>query len=332
MNALASPPPWWLRDGCNAQSGLLHHAARRLPGQALGSDWLQSCTARRSGSRLTAAGNLAPAATGSSTLAASLRALSPSNNRVHHSHGWRVGDSLCSDQQKKGQEMPHTCGHGDCCTCPRGCNITASSPPWPPSEDTSYVMTLRDPAARFESTVLAVLRNRRNDPQAVERCTICPDFYFRWHSAHSYLQDFRNASAPGHAAALEQYVKSVASPRFSHRIGTIYGGNNMMTSQVDYLRGVNCSNVEVHFLCQETLEADWATLLTDFGLANHSQAARRRAPLVSMAKRSDGAHPDDIASSRLSAEDRAFVRHCMYPWDDMLHSLACPHARSRSVI
>ena len=324
--AAAPQAPWWLHDGCAAQNSTLHHAAGRLPSHQFESDWLRSCTTRRVGSSLLAAGNLAPAATASSTLTASLHALSPSNNRVHHSHGWRIGHSLCADQQKKGREVPHTCGTGVCCT---SCNVTPSSRPWPPSEVASYVMTLRDPAARFESAVLTVLRNVRKDAKAVAGCKICPDVHFPWKHAHAYVNDFRNASAPGHRAAVTQYLKAVANPRFSHRIGTIFhGGNNMLTAQADYLRGVDCAEVELHFVCQETLEADWATLLTKFGLADQRRRDASQHLLVSQQKRSSDAHPDDIARSRLSAEDRDFVRRCMYPWDDALHSLACPHART----
>ena len=191
-------------------------------------------------------------------------------------------------------------------------------------------MSLRDPAARFESAVLTVLRNRRRNPTGVRHCTICPEYYFIWNDALSYLRDFRNTSAAGHSAAVRLYRRSVARPQFSQRIGTIYGGNNMMTAQVDYLRGVNCSHVELNFVCQETLATDWAALLKASNLTTLlSRQNASEAPVVSMEQRSSNAHADDIASSRLGPADRDFVRRCMYPWDDALHSMACPHARMR---
>ena len=335
---MASP----FHESCQAQAPLLHFAAAALPRtQDFDAAWLRRCAARRDGTSLLSAYNLAPAGTGSSTLAGSLRALSPSNNRLHHKHGWRAGHALCSDQPKRDGELPHGCPSNhptSCCTCPT-CNVTERSTPFPPSDRESYVMTLRDPATRFESMVLMSLRNWRLGAGSTT-CSICPDYRFRWKSAAAYLNDFRNASAPQHRAAVVEYRNSVANPHFSHRLETIFGGNNFMTSQADYLRGINCSEVELHFVCQEAFDAGWAALQARFespSLAAAQMRVSTRAAAsgslnttISAETRSSEAHADDLAASQLSSEDRDFVRNCMFPWDAALHALACPQVRRAS--
>ena len=207
--------------------------------------WLRRCASCSSTS--CAAGNPAPAGTADS-LYASLRALSPTNTRLHHSHGWRIGMAVgCYGlpPAMEGGERPHPCGPHTCCTCPH-CNRTETAAPTPHAERPVYVMTLRDPAARFESMVLYALSEwRRGGPATT--CTICSVNRFRWRSARAYLDDFRNSSAAS-PQAVKEYRSSVARPHFSHR-GTIFG-NNLMTSQVDYLRGLNCSEASADFVCR----------------------------------------------------------------------------------
>ena len=115
----------------------------------------------------------------------------------------------------------------------------------------------------------------------------------------------------------------MARPHFSHRVGTIFGGNNLMTAQLDYLRGLNCSEASADFVCQERFDADWAALVR----ADRSLDPSTQASVVNEQRRSAAAHPDDVAASRLSAEDATFVRECMWPWDARLHALACGGAR-----
>ena len=307
---------------------LLRDAEAKLPlapGAPLDGGWLRRCASSASASTsLRAAGNLAPAGTGSSSLYASLRALSPTNTRLHHSHGWRIGMAVgCYDipPAVEGGERPHPCGPHTCCTCPH-CNRTETAAPTPHAERPAYVMTLRDPAARFESMVLYALSEwRRGGPATT--CTICSVNRFRWRSARAYLDDFRNSSAARHREAVKEYRSSVARPHFSHRVGTIFGGNNLMTAQADYLRNLNCSEASADFVCQERFDADWAALVR----ADGSLDPATQASVVNEQRRSAAAHPDDVAASRLSAEDASFVRRCMWPWDARLHALACGGAR-----
>ena len=85
----------------------------------------------------------------------------------------------------EGGERPHPCGPHTCCTCPH-CNRTETAAPTPHAERPAYVMTLRDPAARFESRVLYALSEwRRGGPATT--CTICSVNRFRWRSARAYL-------------------------------------------------------------------------------------------------------------------------------------------------
>ena len=116
---------------------LLRDAEAKLPlapGAPLDGGWLRRCASSSSASTsLRAAGNLAPAGTGSSSLYASLRALSPTNTRLHHSHGWRIGMAVgCYGLPPavEGGERPHPCGPHTCCTCPH-CNRTETAAPTP---------------------------------------------------------------------------------------------------------------------------------------------------------------------------------------------------------
>ena len=41
--------------------------------------------------------------------------------------------------------------------------------------------------------------------------------------------------------------------------------NNMLVPQTEYLRGINCSRMELHVLCTCSLGSDWAALRKKFG-------------------------------------------------------------------
>ena len=49
---------------------------------------------------------------------------------------------------------------------------------------------------------------------------------------------------------------------------------NFMASQIAYLRGVDCGSAEVHFVCTERYNADWAALLSSFGIEGAQRGAR----------------------------------------------------------
>ena len=110
---------------CPAQT---HAAAAKLPLDFIsdGGALLHQCT-KAPGAPLAACGNLAPASTGSSTLFASMRRLSPNSNRIHHRHGWRIGMALCDDQAAGG-EPSHPCGTKCCKSRPMSTiRLSASS-------------------------------------------------------------------------------------------------------------------------------------------------------------------------------------------------------------
>lgn len=308
---------------CPAQT---HAAAAKLPLDFIsdGGALLHQCT-KAPGAPLAACGNLAPASTGSSTLFASMRRLSPNSNRIHHRHGWRIGMALCDDQAAGG-EPSHPCGT-KCCTCKK-CPVSNSSTPRPAAHaKPCYVMTLRDPATRLESMVRLALRARRTQGLG---CTICSYTRFSWPSAQAFVADFRNASRPGHRAALKEYTSSVARPWYSHRIQTPFGGTNSLISQLDYLqsapgtsggdaalKGPNC---DLRFVCQEEFARDWRVLVggeSDAPVVGHE--------LRSSSNKSDSgaAEESEIRLSRLTEEAREYVRRCMYPWDAALHALVC---------
>ena len=107
-------------------------------------------------------------------------------------------------------------------------------------------------------------------------------------------------------------------------------GSMFLTSQLGYLRGVDCTrDVEVHLLCQERFDQDWAALLRSFG-EHTSRPGGWHSHLrnASRAPRLNRAHWQANARSMLSSDDDAFVRRALYPWDDALHKWACGDSSS----
>ena len=62
-------------------------------------------------------------------------------------------------------------------------------------------------------------------------------------------------------------VVGPAQTNFKNRLGLI-GGNNFLTSQLDYLRNVDCGETEVHFICSEKYQHDWQRVMAQFGHRN----------------------------------------------------------------
>ena len=119
-------------------------------------------------------------------------------------------------------------------------------------------------------------------------------------------------------------------------------GSHFLTSQLSYLRGLDCSRHEVFFLCQERYDDDWRALLAHFGETSssrrpdgtwHSHDRSREPAAPSTPQRpKDGRRRRSVGEvraeearerSRLSESDRAFVRDELYPWDTALHRWAC---------
>ena len=186
----------------------------------------------------------------------------------------------------------------------------------PPNKQPCYVMSLRDPATRLESVVRYARQRGKRKLGGI------------WRTTQSFLDAFRSASAPQHREALAFYARSVAQPRYSVRRNTVEGGINGLVAQLDYLRGLNCSHAEVHFVCQERYQRDWEALLGTFRLDatswNFTAALRQIRSAGGSSGRSwamGGAPAADPAL--LDAANRAFVRECMYPFDTALWRQQC---------
>ena len=115
-------------------------------------------------------------------------------------------------------------------------------------------MSLRDPATRLES----VMR--------YARASFTRKLAGIWPTTKSYLDALRNPAASTHRQALGFFNRSVARPRYVYRKYQLVRGINGLTAQLDYLRGLDCSRDEIHFVCQERFESDWYELLQKFRL------------------------------------------------------------------
>jgi hypothetical protein len=82
-----------------------------------------------------------------------------------------------------------------------------------------------------------------------------------------------------------------------------------LVSQLDYLRGLSCANMEVQFVCTEDFDNNWRELLNTFRMPVGSKTHQN----WRSKQRGDS----------MSEADREFVRHCLYPWDYQLHELVC---------
>ena len=114
------------------------------------------------------------------------------------------------------------------------------------------------------------------------------------------------------------------------------GANGFVTPQVDYLRGVqHCNGIttEVHFLCTESLRADWEALLRQqrraglLGAPDARRARRNRVPETGRYVRSlqnhSYFHGQWAKVWSMSEADRDFVRRCLFPADTALHATVC---------
>ena len=143
----------------------------------------------------------------------------------------------------------------------------------------------------------------------------------------------RNAPARNASFAAYLYAHSAGLPKWLynwHYPGPV-GGSQFLTSQLHYLRGVDCRTAEVHFLCQERFDEDWAAFLaskrsvpgsSDASATAHSEryhshrrdaASSGHSPLMKFALR----------RAVLSEADQDYVRQVLYPWDAALHRWAC---------
>lgn len=228
-----------------------------------------------------------------------------------------------------------------------------------------FVLSLRDPAARLMSafrdsyvhaermTVALGSRKNRTASQLVSRLRHLFDYPQRplpsrappgasGGSGSDAEQAARNASF---AAFL--YAHSAGFPRWLynwHYPGPV-NGSMFLTSQLAYLRGLECSHTEIHLLCQERFDDDWLAFLSakrsvpEASSPQHSSTSGQAPPppkLWHSHRRSTSReHPlmkFAIARAALSADEQEFVRVALYPWDTALHSWACGTAADRARI
>ena len=81
-----------------------------------------------------------------------------------------------------------------------------------------------------------------------------------------------------------------------------------LASQLGYLEGFRTGADELHTVCTERFDADWAALASRFRVKR--RPVRRR-------------HARNASSATMSESDAAFVRECLFPWDAELHSELC---------
>ena len=273
----------------------------------------------RVGVDLRACGNLAPAGTGSSSLTRYMREASPMTNRIHHFHYWRVSQPKCFDNPHK-----HVCGAG-CCI---GHNFSMPVPEAPVThQKPCYVMTLRDPATRFESVVRYAVQGGRKHLM-----------YGRWGSASGFMRSIRNSSSKDHAEAVGIISNSAVSPRYSPKHNMIYGGVNGLTGQTDYLRMPDCLQQTLLFVCQERFSDDWKRLnaesISKTADASEISLGDNRSDANNMSVLNAGLRSEHMTArgaerTGLSEADRTFLRRCLYPVDDILHERFCRRLSKR---
>ena len=218
---------------------------------------------------------------------------------------------------------------------------------------TCFVISLRDPASRLlsafrdsfvhgERLINSLGRNRTNRTAAfiVEKLRH-PYDYPEWlmpvatpppgTSAADVTAPRMMRNASGTAFL---YANSAGRPRWMynwHYPGPL-GGSMFMTSQLSYLRGIDCSRTEVHFLCQEKYDADWRELLRIFAAdasagrvwhAHNRSQLRHQQSSRGPKSRTRVLEELAIERSHLGADEMAFIRREVYPWDTALHGWAC---------
>ena len=169
-----------------------------------------------------------------------------------------------------------------------------------------------------------------------------------------FVAAMRNGSAHiGWAGAARTYYGAVAHPVAQDEALNKRSGSFFLVSQLDYLRdhgGLEGSGqLAIHYVCTETFDTDWRRLLTRFeraaepatsehapvGSATGATEPSADARLVACPKAAAGSGSScsinvranetqgHDASTLLSADDAAFVRRCLYPWDAKLHQALC---------
>ena len=193
-----------------------------------------------------------------------------------------------------------------------------------------FVMTVRDPADRLESGFRAAFNDRA---------------YRTLFGGHRSLQSFVDALRHREAHALRAFNQSFASPAYRFEDGgsccdEVDGGSNFLTAQVDYLSGIDgCrAGLPIHFLCTETLDADFARLKRRRSSSevngSNDAAAQSADPAIMRyhvrhdrftgSEQGDERHRTRFTSvTTLAPHDRRFIRDELYALDTILYDLVC---------
>ena len=144
-----------------------------------------------------------------------------------------------------------------------------------------------------------------------------------------------NATSTNNSALMIAYENSAGGhPRWCCLPGDYpppEGGDLFLLSQLQYLRGINCSSDEVYFICTERFETDWARFLSEFDVTSSvhptgvdgSEVDRSMPVMNARSRAADSRGRTARRRSVLSTSENAFVRDVLYPWDSALHRWAC---------
>lgn len=202
-----------------------------------------------------------------------------------------------------------------------------------------YILTLRDPASRFESGWRSGQLHQDHGLDSVDFGTVKGGTN-PVRSMSDWVMIFQKASHPGFASAMRNYWTSVAHPiSFTRGLGIKalgrLGGSDFLVSQLDFFRGLNCSRMEVHVICLENFDQEWPLLLQRFGNnrthAPHSNHRSNVSAWLSAPRTSDITKLDDLTlhkiwdsyNTKLSPDAADFLRNCLYPWDNILYNRIC---------
>lgn len=215
-----------------------------------------------------------------------------------------------------------------------------------------FLTTLRDPAERLESGY-----RFESVHDEFSKTNLHNSLSGGFPTLGAFVHALRNASAPLHARALLLYQRSVVHPAedFQRSMATLPNcwrftsgaasrvvqkrpsdkctGSNFLVPQVDYLVGADCTRAELHLLCTHDLQAGWHQLQRHF--VDNATAPARTPPNADATARTAAANGTHLHAreaelggaavqrSRLSEEERTFVRDCLYPHDTRLYRDIC---------
>ena len=177
------------------------------------------------------------------------------------------------------------------------------------------LMTLRDPAERLESAFRYELNSSNKHASPTSPFTLRGIAT----SAAAFVDAMRNETHPKHKRALGLYRRSAYLPSLFTGDWTPASMDldNFLVSTVNYLRGLDCDQSELHFICTNAFDSQWRAVLLSFG---HN--ASTTAPHLNA--RSAMVTSSVATASRLtSPADVEYVRRTLYPWDTILFEAAC---------